>query len=125
MRRKLIVVSNRGPVSFGRDDAGEPTAKRGGGGLVTALRSLLRYHDVTWIASAISEGDRSRAGETFDDTGQFCFSGQCRHNAGGAAYGGLNLVNAIRVSSDNFFYNLGVLTITWLFASMPEFYTNG
>jgi penicillin-binding protein 2 len=48
--------------------------------------------------------------ETFDDTGQFCVSGQCRHNAGGAAYGGLDLVNAIRVSSDNFFYNLGVRT---------------
>lgn len=48
--------------------------------------------------------------ETYDDTGQFCFSGQCRHNAGGAIDGSLNLVNAIRLSSDDFFYNLGVLT---------------
>ncbi|MBV8943478.1 MAG: penicillin-binding protein 2 [Solirubrobacterales bacterium] len=47
--------------------------------------------------------------QTFDDTGQFCFGGLCRHNAGGAADGVLNIVNAIRVSSDVFFYNLGVL----------------
>ena len=46
----------------------------------------------------------------FDDTGQFCFSGQCRHNAGNAVDGTLALVDAIRVSSDDFFYNLGVLT---------------
>src|SRR5207248_5242123 len=44
------------------------------------------------------------------DTGQFCIDGQCRHNAGGAVDGALNLVEAIRVSSDDFFYNLGALT---------------
>ncbi len=49
-------------------------------------------------------------GDTYDDTGQFCISGQCRHNAGGAVDGVLDLVNAIRVSSDDFFYNLGALT---------------
>ncbi len=49
-------------------------------------------------------------GDTYDDAGQFCISGQCRHNAGNAAYGVLDLVNAIRVSSDDFFYNLGALT---------------
>jgi penicillin-binding protein 2 len=48
--------------------------------------------------------------DLFDDTGQFCFSGECRHNAGGAVDGTLNLVNALRVSSDDFFYNLGVRT---------------
>jgi trehalose 6-phosphate synthase len=57
-RRKLIVVSNRGPVSYSRDEGGVRRARRGGGGLVTALRSLLSYHDVTWIASAMSEEDR-------------------------------------------------------------------
>jgi trehalose 6-phosphate synthase len=68
VRRKLIVVSNRGPVSFGRDEHGERTARRGGGGLVTALRSLIQYHDVTWIASAITEEDRTLAGETLDES---------------------------------------------------------
>jgi penicillin-binding protein 2 len=48
--------------------------------------------------------------DSFDDSGQFCLGGQCRHNAGGAAYGVLDLVNAIRVSSDTFFYNLGART---------------
>ena len=62
-RRKLIVVSNRGPVTFGRDAADERTARRGGGGLVTALRSLVSHHDVTWIASAISLEDRAVARE--------------------------------------------------------------
>jgi trehalose 6-phosphate synthase len=62
MRRKLIVVSNRGPVNFARDGS----ARRASGGLATALRSLLQYHDVTWIASAMSEGDRERAGEVVE-----------------------------------------------------------
>ena len=62
-RRKLIVVSNRGPVGFVRDSAGGRVARRGGGGLVTALRSLVSHHDVTWIASAISDEDRAVAAE--------------------------------------------------------------
>jgi trehalose 6-phosphate synthase len=57
-RRKLIVVSNRGPVSFARGADGSRIARRGGGGLVTALRSLMSHHDVTWIASAMTEEDR-------------------------------------------------------------------
>jgi trehalose 6-phosphate synthase len=60
LRRKLIVVSNRGPVAYARDGS----ARRSSGGLATALRSLLQYHDVTWIASAITDGDREHAGET-------------------------------------------------------------
>src|SRR5213592_941642 len=66
-RRKLIVVSNRGPVSYSRQN-GERVAKRGGGGLVTALRGLVSYHDVTWIASAITDEDRAAADETIDET---------------------------------------------------------
>ena len=58
-RRKLIVVSNRGPVTFGRGPDGERVARRGGGGLVTALRSLVSHHDVTWIASAMTDEDRA------------------------------------------------------------------
>jgi len=46
-RRKLIVVSNRGPVSFARDGDGNRVARRGGGGLVTALRGLVTHHDVS------------------------------------------------------------------------------
>ena len=62
-RRRLIVVSNRGPVVYGRDEDGQLVARRGGGGLVTALDSLATGYDVTWIASAISEDDRAVASE--------------------------------------------------------------
>jgi trehalose 6-phosphate synthase len=62
-RRRLIVVSNRGPVFYSRED-GERVAKRGAGGLVTALRSLVEHHDVTWIASALGEEDRVVAAES-------------------------------------------------------------
>lgn len=62
-RRKLIVVANRAPVTYVRGSDGGRTARRGGGGLVTALGSLLGRHDVTWIASAMSDEDRAFARE--------------------------------------------------------------
>jgi trehalose 6-phosphate synthase len=55
-RRKLIVVSNRGPVGYALD-GGRRVARRGAGGLVTALAPLVSRHDVTWIASALSDED--------------------------------------------------------------------
>jgi trehalose 6-phosphate synthase len=63
---KLIVVSNRGPASFSRDASGALVEKRGGGGLVTALRGLVVGHDVTWIASATNDDERELAGAPFD-----------------------------------------------------------
>jgi trehalose 6-phosphate synthase len=62
-RRKLLVVFNRAPVSYGRDDDGRRVARRGGGGVVTALGGLLAHHDVTWVASAMTEEDRAVAAE--------------------------------------------------------------
>ena len=62
-RRPLIVVSNRGPVTYDRDEHGERIERRGGGGLATALRPLREQHDVTWIASASTEEDRVVARE--------------------------------------------------------------
>ena len=61
-RRKLIVVSNRGPIGYVRE-GGERIARRGAGGLVTALAPLVSHHDVTWIASALSDEDRVVAAE--------------------------------------------------------------
>ncbi len=72
-RRKLVVVSNRGPVTYARDGAGERETRRGGGGLVTALRSLVSRHEVTWIASAMTPEDRAVARErngSFEETGR-------------------------------------------------------
>jgi trehalose 6-phosphate synthase len=53
----LILVSNRGPVSFETDG----TVKRGTGGLVTALTGLASHRDATWIASAMTDGDIEQA----------------------------------------------------------------
>ena len=71
-RRQLIVVSNRGPAAYLRDELGNRMTRRGGGGLVTALRGLVSRHDVTWIASAISDEDRvvclENNGRAFEET---------------------------------------------------------
>ncbi len=62
-RRKLIVASNRGAGLVPRTRTAGASPRRGGGGLVTALRSLVSQHDVTWIASAMTEEDRAVAAE--------------------------------------------------------------
>ena len=56
--RQLMVVSNRGPVEHHVADDGRLHARRGTGGVITALSSLARYLDFTWVASAMTEGDR-------------------------------------------------------------------
>src|SRR3954463_661607 len=53
----LIIVSNRGPAQFEREDGGERTVRRGGGGLVTALSGLVSHRDALWIASAMTDED--------------------------------------------------------------------
>jgi trehalose 6-phosphate synthase len=58
--RPLVLVSNRGPVTF--QDDGE--VKRGTGGLVTALTGLASHRDAVWIASALSDGDAKKAEES-------------------------------------------------------------
>src|SRR3954470_15472891 len=55
----LVLVSNRGPVTFEADGS----VKRGTGGLVTALTGLASHRDAVWIASAMTEGDVSMAQE--------------------------------------------------------------
>ena len=53
----LVLVSNRGPVTF-QDDG---DVKRGTGGLVTALTGLASHRDAVWIASALTDGDARQA----------------------------------------------------------------
>jgi trehalose 6-phosphate synthase len=57
----LVVASNRGPVSFHRKDDGEFESQRGSGGLVTALAGVLFEADATWVAAALTDGDREIA----------------------------------------------------------------
>jgi trehalose 6-phosphate synthase len=59
--RALVLVSHRGPVQFERD-GGARHARRGGGGLITALRDLVRHaEDVTWVCAANTDEDRAAA----------------------------------------------------------------
>src|SRR3954471_5097267 len=58
---RLIVASNRGPLSFSRTKAGAWSAKRGSGGLVTALVEMGRLAPVTWVSAAMHRDDRAAA----------------------------------------------------------------
>jgi trehalose 6-phosphate synthase len=58
---ELVVASNRGPVQFEIDDDGNLTAGRGAGGMVAALGPALAGQEGTWVAAAITEGDRVAA----------------------------------------------------------------
>ena len=58
-RAPLLLVSNRGPVTFADDGS----MKRGTGGLVTALTGLASHRDAIWIASALTDGDVAEAKE--------------------------------------------------------------
>ncbi len=60
MTRPVVIVSNRGPVSFRLED-GELVSKRGAGGLVSGLGPLVAGTDATWMTAALSEGDRIAA----------------------------------------------------------------
>ena len=61
MADDLVVVSNRGPVSYRLDDQGELVAKRGAGGLISTLKPALAGRGALWIAAAIGDGDRKAA----------------------------------------------------------------
>jgi trehalose 6-phosphate synthase len=58
---ELVVASNRGPVQFEVDDDGNLSSGRGAGGMVTALGPALAGQAGTWVAAAITEGDRVAA----------------------------------------------------------------
>jgi trehalose 6-phosphate synthase len=59
MGQPLVLVSNRGPVTF--DDEGG--VSRGTGGLVTALTGLASHRDAVWVASTMTEGDAAKSRE--------------------------------------------------------------
>jgi trehalose 6-phosphate synthase len=59
----VVLLSHRGPVSFGREASGR-TASRGAGGLVTALTGLVSgLPDAVWVCAATSEEDAAVAAE--------------------------------------------------------------
>ena len=65
MTERILVASNRGPVSF-REVEGELVPKRGSGGLVTALAPAVQDTGGLWVAAAMGEGDRRRMEQSPD-----------------------------------------------------------
>ena len=58
---RVLIASNRGPVSFTRRDDGSLDAKRGGGGVVSGLSAVADESDMLWVCAALSAGDRAAA----------------------------------------------------------------
>jgi trehalose 6-phosphate synthase len=59
--RRVLVASNRGPVSYTLGDDGRLVGKRGGGGVVSGLSSVADTEDMLWVCAALSDGDRAAA----------------------------------------------------------------
>jgi trehalose 6-phosphate synthase len=99
-QRPLVLVSNRGPVTF--DEQGG--YKRGTGGLVTALTGLASHRDAVWIASTLSEGDAIKAREA-----------KGRHFPVEAAGGGEYQVRLVESDPDAYdrFYNIFANPMLW------------
>ena len=55
---RLIVATNRGPVEYYLGQDNELKHRRGAGGVVTALLETGTRLEVTWVAMAMTEGDR-------------------------------------------------------------------
>jgi trehalose 6-phosphate synthase len=55
---RLIIASNRGPVEYHISHDKTLKHRRGSGGMVTALIGATNRLDVTWVAMAMTEGDR-------------------------------------------------------------------
>jgi trehalose 6-phosphate synthase len=55
---RLIVATNRGPVEYSLSQDHELKPHRGTGGMVTALIETGNRMEVTWVAMAMTEGDR-------------------------------------------------------------------
>jgi trehalose 6-phosphate synthase len=57
MEAPVVVASNRGPISYSRDDHGKLVPSKGSGGLVTAMAGVFFHDDATWVAAAMSDED--------------------------------------------------------------------
>ncbi|AJF66480.1 alpha,alpha-trehalose-phosphate synthase (UDP-forming) [Streptomyces vietnamensis] len=53
----VLVASNRGPVSYALGEGGSLDARKGGGGLASAL-STIDARESLWVCAALGEGDR-------------------------------------------------------------------
>lgn len=69
----MVMVSNRGPVSYRYDEAGALVARRGAGGLVSGIGPLMAGSEAVWVAAAMSDADRAAAGTGVTDVEGFRF----------------------------------------------------
>jgi trehalose 6-phosphate synthase len=63
---RVLIASNRGPVSFTLGDDGRLTARRGAGGLVSGLSSVADHGDFLWVCAALNDADRAAVRGTLD-----------------------------------------------------------
>ena len=62
---RVLVASNRGPVTF-VPEGDDLIPRRGAGGLVSTLSSVLQSTGGLWVSSAMAPGDRERAARSTD-----------------------------------------------------------
>ncbi len=55
---RILVASNRGPVSYSVGPDGELTGRRGGGGVVSGLSAIGPDATAVWVCAALTDGDR-------------------------------------------------------------------
>jgi trehalose 6-phosphate synthase len=60
-RRRLIIATNRGPISFAAAADGSLRPRRGSGGVVTALSHVGDSVPLTWVVAPMSDADRRAA----------------------------------------------------------------
>jgi len=60
----ILIASNRGPVAFQRGPDGELVARRGAGGLVTALTHVMVDTGGLWLACGLTK-DRASTPATY------------------------------------------------------------
>ena len=58
---RVLLASNRGPLSFTLADDGSLSARRGGGGLVSGLSAVAGDADVLWVCAALDDAGRAAA----------------------------------------------------------------
>ncbi|WP_172387281.1 trehalose-6-phosphate synthase [Streptomyces sp. MNP-20] len=84
---RVLVASNRGPVSYAVGDDGELTASRGGGGLVSGLSAIGDEADALWVCSALGDGDREAVRRGVSEPGVRMLDIDAKTHA--AAYNGI------------------------------------
>jgi trehalose 6-phosphate synthase len=61
-KARLLVASNRGPVTVEAVEGGEDEVRRGGGGLVSGMQTALAASEgAVWVCSALSDRERTLA----------------------------------------------------------------